>query len=117
MAFPKWYNVNVDAQIWSGHSDNHQKMGKLIAPAAIEAIDEYGGSFQFINVMIGVDEGGRDERDPLSSGYPQYWIRKEDTSVEPYDPNPDPEPEPEPEPDKPSNEEIGRVFRYLFRGE
>ncbi len=110
---PKWYNVNADTQIWSGHSDNHQKMGKLIAPAAIKAIDEYKGSFQFEEYGVDVNSGGEDRLKPLSTSYPQYWIRIEDTSLEPYDPNPDPEPDPEP--DLSSDAELGAAFRIVAK--
>ncbi len=123
---PKWFNVNQDSQIWSGHSDNHQKMGKLIAPAGILAIDFYKGSYQFKKVMIDDANGGKDQRDPLTEGYNQYWIREEDVSEVPYNPDPGPFPGPDPEdplpvpepvpsnPGDPSNEEIGRVIRFLY---
>lgn len=119
----KWFNVNEVAQIWSGHSDNHQKMGKLYPPAAIRAIDEYGGSYQFAEFKV-VDAGYSD-LDPLTTSYPQYWIRAEDVSVAPYeepsddpgdDPGDDPDPDPEPDPEGPSDAEIGRVIRFLFSG-
>ncbi len=115
----KWFNVNEDAQIWSGHSDNHQKQGWLRAPAAIRAIDYYGGSYQFVEVLVDEELGGRDERDPATTNYPQYWIRETSVSILPFIPDPDPEPEPDPEPtpepgDDPSDSEIARVIRYLF---
>lgn len=118
---PKWFNVNHDAQIWSGHSDDHQKMGKLIAPAGILAIDFYQGSYQFKKVMIDDKNGGEDRLDPLTEGYDQYWIREEDVSDELYNPdpgpfpNPDPVPSPDPVPGSgPSDAEIGRVIRFLL---
>ncbi len=85
---PIWYNVNTDARIWSGHADSAHKKEWLRAPAGIRAISEYQGSYQFKEVMVDESLGGKDERkdDP---GYPQYWIRIEDVSLEKY--NPDPE--------------------------
>lgn len=93
---PKWYNVNADARIWSGHAGSAQKQGWLRAPAAILAIDEYQGSYQFEEVKIA--PGGRDET-LMKPGYDQMWIRIADVSLEQYE-APDPDAEPIPEPDE-----------------
>ena len=111
---PKWYNVNEDARIWSGHADSAQKQGWLYAPAAILAIDEYKGSFQFKEYKA-VDNGFGDFQ--ADEDYPDFWIRIEDTSQKPFDPPvpvPDLVPDPIPSVDGPSDAEIGRVIRFLF---
>lgn len=94
-AFPKWYNVNKDIRVWASHSDTH-KQGWIYAPAAILALEEYKGSYLFSEAMV-VGTGKLDYA--ISSGYPQTWVRIEDVSTEPYEPEPSPDPEPEPEPD------------------
>ncbi len=80
---PIWYNVNADARIWSGHSANAQKQGWLRAPAAILAVDEYKGSFQFKDWKIVEGLGGKDEI-VIKGGYPDLFIRIEDTSLSQY---------------------------------
>ena len=119
----KWFNVNKVIQVWSGHSDGHQKMGKLFPPAAIRAIDEYKGSVQFEE--FGLDGDGRSELVERSSSYPQWWARLDDLSLEPFtgeEPGPigpddtvpgDPGPVPPQPSDVPTDAEIGRVVRYL----
>ena len=118
---PKWYNVNHDARIWSGHAASAQKQGWLRAPAAIKAVDEYKGSFQFVDYGVDTLNGGIDEIE-MKEGWPQTWIRIGDTSLEPYDPSPepepgpDPEPEPEPEPGpdvQPGDAELGAAVRVV----
>ncbi len=114
----KWFNVNVQAQIWSGHADGHQKMGRLYPPAAVYVIEEYKGSFRFDEYKF-VDDGEADliER---SSSYPQWWIRAADVSDLPFEDRVDDEPPVEddlPGDDVvgvPSDETIGRVVRYLL---
>ncbi len=122
--FPKWFNVNSNARIWSGHSDNHQKQGWLYAPAAIRALKEYKGSYKFEEWKV-VDEG----RGAFSASpsYPQLWIRMADVSVVPHEgpdpdnggPGPDPDDVPGPGPDSddapgPSSDaEIGAAVRLL----
>ncbi len=108
---PKWFNVNVKARIWSGHSDNSHKQGWMYPAGAILAIDEYKGSYQFEEWKVKGD-GIADFY--AHEGYEQLWIRIEDVSVQPYaDPVPNPNPDPVPG-DYPSNEVIGRVIRFLF---
>lgn len=80
----KWFNVNEDARIWSSHAASAQKQGWLRAPAGIRAIDDYKGSYQFDEVRVDEELGGADERID-NPGYPQYWIRHEDVSLEPYE--------------------------------
>ncbi len=111
---PKWLNVNADARIWSGHGDGATRLGWLRAPAAILAIDEYKGSFQFREVLVGT--GGSDQI-IVKSGYPQNWIRIEDTSTEPYEePGTDPVvvPDPVPSPEIVAGDaELGAAFRTI----
>jgi len=78
----KWFNVNEDARIWSGHADSATRLGWLRAPAGIRAIDDYKGSYQFKEVRVADD--GRDEI-VIKSGYPQNWIRHEDVTTEPFE--------------------------------
>ena len=116
----KWFNVNKVIQVWSGHSDGHQKMGKLFPPAAIRAIDEYKGSVQFEEYMLDAD--GRSDLVERGTSYPQWWARLDDLSLEPFtgeEPGPvgpdEPAPSPEPSPvGEPSDEEVGRVVKYLL---
>ena len=114
----KWFNINKVVQVWSGHSDDHQKMGKLFPPAGIRAIDEYKGSFQFDEFRL--DGDGRSELVERNAAYDQWWVRDGDVSLMPFVPPdevPMPEPEevwPTPEITRPSDETIGRVVRYLL---
>ena len=114
----KWFNVNKDIRVWAGHSAAH-KQGWIYAPAAIRAIEEYQGSYRFEECKV-VGLGRCDfEADP---GYPQFWVRKEDVSTEPYEPmpvpipvpDPEPLPVPEPVPSDPGDEELGRALRIIF---
>jgi len=113
---PIWYNVNEDGQVWSGHSDNHQKMGKMLAGSAIRAIDEYKGSVQFKEYKQ------PSNLKPLTSGYNQYWMRLAALSLEPYESSPDPIPNPIPTP-TPLPEQYGdtqlgaalRIFANFIR--
>ncbi len=118
-----WYNVNKVVQVWSGHADSAQKKGKLYPPAGLEDIDEYKGSVQFDPEALRFDfPGWFDEI--VNPAYPQFWVRKEDLSNEPYDADVDPDAPvgPDEEPpvvapppaDKPSHAEIGRVVEYLL---
>ena len=112
----KWFNVNEDAQIWSGHADSAHKQGWLRAPAAIRAIDMYQGSYQFEEVLVDESKGGADARDPTTTDYPQYWIRIEDVSLEPYgEPTPDngDTPPPPPETREVSDAELGAALRIV----
>ena len=112
----RWYNVNVDARVWAGHTEN-QKQGWLRAPAAVFAIREYGNAYQFLLENVRVDAGGSIDL-KVDDAYPQYWIQKSDVTLVPYEldvPAPDPEQE-ECEwcVTAPSDEEIGRVVRFLL---
>ena len=109
--FPRWFNVNKDIRVWAGHKDNAQKQGWIYAPGAIEAVEEYKGSFRFENAK-GVGICRLDYS--TSEGYPNTWVRIADVTTEPFEPGPDPEPEPEPGPDiQPGDAEIGAAFRTL----
>ena len=110
---PKWFNVNVKARIWSGHSDDHQKQGTMYPPAAILAIDEYKGSYQFEEWKV-VDEGIADFY--AHEGYEQLWIRATDVTTLPFEDEDDVADEVWPvlELTRPSDETIGRVVRYLL---
>jgi len=93
---PKWFNVNEDAQIWSGHANSAHKQFVLVAPAAIRAIDEYQGSYQFEQARgIAPDGTQYDLTLLLDPGYPQAWIREHDVSLLPFEDEPDDEDEPE----------------------
>ena len=110
---PIWFNVNEDARIWSGHAASAQKQGWLIAPAAILAVDDYKGSYQFKEWKVVGELGGKDKM-IIEAGYPQLWIRHEDVSLEPYDPNPTPDPVPGPVPVPiPGDEAAGAALRVL----
>ncbi len=102
-----WYNVNVRARIWSGHSDDHHKQGTMYPPGAILAIDEYKGSYQFEEWKV-VDEGIGDFY--AHEGYEQLWIRATDVTTLPFED----EVRPTLELTRPSDETIGRVIRYLL---
>ncbi|MCK5603764.1 hypothetical protein KAR91_17890 [Candidatus Pacearchaeota archaeon] len=121
---PKWYNVNQDIRVYSGHADSAQKQGWILAPAAILAIDEYKGSFQFEEAKV--PEGAKPEdflKFAAKPGYPQLWVRSDEVSLEPYDPSPEPDPDPVPDPDPlpvpepipsdPGDAELGRAFRIV----
>ncbi len=110
---PKWYNVNVKARIWSGHADSAHKQGWMYPAGAILAIDEYKGSYQFEEWKVKGD-GIADFY--AHAGYPQLWIRIADVSLEQFEEEEPPVPdEDDPLPQNvPSNEEIGRVIRFLF---
>ena len=105
---PKWFNVNEDAQIWAGHADNHKQF-LLQAPAAILAIDEYQGSYQFEKAKK-IDPSGEqfEFEGPKDEGYPQLWIRKEDVTLEQYEEDPvdDPVDEPGDDPDDEPDDEL-----------
>ncbi len=116
---PKWYNVNADARIWSGHAASAQKQGWLVAPAAILAIDEYNGSFQFKDVGVVGALGGKNSI-VMKDGYPDTFIRISDTSLEQYvDPSgngdgdaPAPLPTPAPAPEV-GDAELGAAIRTV----
>lgn len=103
----KWFNVNKDIRVWAGHTDAHRQ-GWIYAPAAIFAIDQYQGSYQFKEIKFEGD-GYADLKD--DSNYPQYWVREEDVSLEPYSPDPNPLPGPVPipvpTPGQPGDAELG----------
>ena len=108
----KWFNVNEDARIWSGHSDSAHKQGWIYAPAAIRAIDEYQGSYEFVDWKV-VGDGRGDFSASIS--YPQLWIRIADVTAEPYEPPndvPDPVPGPGPAPVA-GDAELGAALRTL----
>lgn len=123
----KWFNVNKDIRVWAGHSEA-QKQGWIYAPAAVYIIDEYKGSGQFKPEDMKFDLNGRIEvkSDP---GYSDYWVRLDELSLVPFDLDveeeppvgPDeppvvaPPPSPDPSPvGEPSDEEVGRVVKYLL---
>lgn len=100
----EWWNVNKVVQVWEGHGTNH-KQGRLYPPAGVSIIDVYQGYGQINDVRFEGDGHWEDlKTDP---NYSQYWVDMNDLSKDPYE---------SPEPSV-SNEEIGRVIRYLFRGE
>lgn len=114
---PMWVNVNEDAQIWAGHSDAHKQF-ILRAPAAVLAVEAYKGSYRFDTALV--IEGG--DQVPLefslADGYPEAWIRQEDTTLEAYEEDPVGDddgggPPPVTEPGEYTNEEIGAAFRLL----
>lgn len=105
----EWWNVNKIVQVWEGHGANH-KQGKLHPPAGVEIIDVYQGYGQINMADVRFDKDGHWEDLETDPHYPDYWVKMDDLSKDLYDPDPDPEP-------KPSNEEIGRVVRYLFHNE
>ena len=125
----KWFNVNKDIRVWSGHSDNAQKKGKIFAPAGLFAIDEYKGSVEFKPEDLKFDGDGRFERDGTEkkdAAYPGFWVRLDELSVVPFDldddepvgpgdPLPgDPSPVPPQPVGEPSDEEVGRVVKFLL---
>ncbi len=116
-----WFNVNKDIRVYSGHSENSQKLGWIYAPAAIFAIDDYGGSYQFKETKV-VGEGRLDYA--VSPFYPQSWVRMADVTLEPFgagdsDPVSDPDPAddvppvPTTDPLDASNAQLGAAFRLL----
>ena len=105
----EWWNVNKIVQVWEGHAETH-KQGKLHPPAGVSIIDLYNGSGQIDMDDVRFAAGGHWEDLKTDPNYSQYWVDMDDLSKEEYDPDPEPDPEL-------SNEEIGRVIRYLFRGE
>ncbi len=117
----KWFNVNVDSRVRAGHGEA-QKQGWIRAPAAIRAIDEYKGSYQFKEWKI-VGDGQADF--VAREGYPQFWIRIVDVTTEPYEqptnggpgpaPDPVPNPVPVPTPDTGTDAELGKAFRLIGR--
>ncbi len=124
----EWWNVNKRVRVYSGHAASAQKQGWINAPAGLLQVDEYKGSIQFWPEQLRFDGGGSWEpEDRLDTGgYPDFFVRLEDLSKEPYvDPlatippedNPMPEPDDVPPPpvfgDVPTDAEIGRVVRYL----
>lgn len=111
----KWFNVNEDARVWSGHSDGHHKQGWIYAPAAIRAIEEYQGSYKFHEWKTDLHGSVEITATP---DYPEYWIRMADVSLEPYgEPTPDPDTDPVPDPDKPvpveGDAELGAAVRTI----
>ncbi len=115
---PKWFNVNEDAQIWSGHADNHKQF-KMSAPAAILAIDEYKGSYQFEEAKAVASDGTQFTLSMLPDpGYPQLWIRIADVTTSPFEDeddvadelDPPDDEEPGDEPDIGSAAELGRAI-------
>ncbi len=82
----KWFNVNEDARIWSGHSDAH-KQGWLYAPGGILAIEEYKGSYRFVDWKVGPGGSGAFAGGDFASdtGYPETWIRILDVSLDEFD--------------------------------
>ena len=103
----KWYNVNEDARVWSGHADT-QKQGWMRAGSAVLAVEEYQGSVRF-----------EDYREPsdlkeLTGGYPEYWMRLEDLSLLPLEEeDDDPLPVPVPVPSNVDDAALGAAFRLL----
>ena len=109
----EWWNVNKVVKVWSGHADSAQRKGDIYPPAGLEAIDEYQGSVEFIPEDLRFALDGRFDDIPNSS-YPGYWVRLEDLTKDPFDPNPDPDPDPEPDPfEGITNEEAGAAVRTL----
>ena len=121
---PKWFNVNADAQIWSGHANEHKQF-VLRAPAGILAIEEYQGSYRFKMMMVNDSDGNLIQTAaPLDPQYPETWIRIADVTTEPYEedddgngdvPPPDNgDPPPIPEPDA-ADAELGAALKTLGR--
>ena len=96
----EWFNVNKAVQIWSGHADNHKQF-VMQPPAAIEAIEEYKGSYRFEKALH-ISGGMQVETTLLpDAGYPQLWIREEDVTKEEYvEPGGDMDPPPPPPEDE-----------------
>ncbi len=120
---PEWWNVNEDAQIWSGHADNHKQF-VLEAPAGILAIDEYQGSFQFETAMVKDGDVLKEIHPKGDPGYEQLWIRIDAVTKDLYeeepgpdddgnDPPPEDEPDPDDEPVNDTDERIGNAIRIL----
>ena len=112
---PKWYNVNKDARVWSGHASGAHKQGWMRAPGAILAIDDYKGSVQFKEWKVDGDGAAEFK---AKSGYPQLWMRLVDLSTEPYEPSPVPTPVPVPVPTpmpapQAGDAELGAALRLL----
>jgi hypothetical protein len=108
----EWWNVNRIVQTWEGHGANH-KMGRLHPAAGVEITDVYKGYGQINidDVRFGPDGYWEDKNENPS--YSEWWVDMDHLTKDPYEPVPDPDPDPEP--DEPSNEEIGRVIRYLSK--
>ncbi len=109
----RWFNVNEDARVWSGHSDNHQKMGWMLPGSAIRAINEYQGSYQFDEYK---GPNGLFDR---TVAYPQYWIRKGDVTLYPFedkdgdDDNGDTETWPPPQDINVADAQLGAAFKVI----
>ena len=115
---PKWYNVNADARVWAGHSDAH-KQGWMRAPAAVLAVEEYKGSVRFDDWKLDGDGAADFDNSML---YPEFWMRLDELSLEPYDPtvpdpiptpDPVPTPDPTPVPGEVSDSDLGAAFRLI----
>ncbi len=98
----KWFNVNEDARVWSGHADVH-KMGWMRAGSAIRAVAEYSGSYRFLEFKPPED------LIPFGNGYSQYWIRKEDVSLLPFEDEDDASDDMDPDPEIPALPGDGRI--------
>ena len=124
-----WYNVNKIVQVWSGHAGSAQKKGRLYPPVGLEDIDKYKESIQFDPDKLRFDRDGKFDRmgtEDQDASYPDFWVRREDLSFEMFNPDfgdegpvgPDPEEPPvvapPPSVDDPSDEEVGRVVKYLL---
>ncbi len=107
MTLSQWYNVNEDARVWAGHSDEH-KQGMAYAPAAVLAIEEYRGSVRFEEWKV-VGEGRMDL--DADSVYPDLWMRLADLSLEPYEEPPVVDPPPDNE--GPDDEALGAALRLV----
>lgn len=104
----KWYNVNVDARVWAGHSESH-KMGWMRAGSAILAVEEYKNAVRFVEYKEPSDLKER------GSGYPEWWMQLKDLSLEPMPvPTPVPSPVPVPGPVPQTDDaELGAALRLL----